>query len=599
MSTMGVLEEIRPADLFTSDTGDLARPGKQNLALVSTSRPHRIVIEEEPLGDILRATAERDRDRAIQHADAHPSSTTFSTLAQAHAALNERDEAVSAALKAMSLGLHSVAAEESSDARNRLPASDPISVRISAEVLLRFGLAAEANELLGDVASDRGLSLTKAVLLGELGQATDALAAIEGHAGPIFEGFRGYVLATVGEYQKAIPHLRAALRDVPDDADSALNLSISLWHIGAFRKATAAALRATRMCPGRKDISLHFMELLLAQEELDRLAGEIRSLRAAGIVPDAEFLVMNARLLLAQGRSAKALPLLDEALKLVRHQGDRVSEGEIASNSVVIRHELGRISRSAMSVELTRLLGQFPDNDAVIVNFTRVADRRSHAGLLKAAYQRIEETTTPTRRAFLQHYIAFLEGDNEAAGSAALDWFECEPDNPQAAAGALVAIGIGLERWSEAEKIADFALSNLQADPILLNNAAYVLAMVGRAEESVRLLEHAAKTDEGFVLRATLGLAHLALGDVDLGMKYYREAAERAEKVSAEWSSLMTAYQALVVRQLGLDQPSQEGVLAALALAPCGLPSDWEDRPDFLRLKFVCDKNDYPWPISL
>jgi len=594
MVSLGVLEELRLADLFSSDRGDLARPGNQELPVLTTGRPTKPSIATPSLAELIRATAERDRKRAALLVEGMPGSTSYAALAQAHAALNESAAAVDAARSALEL---SVVQGEDSDDRPR--ATDPSSARIAAEVLSRFGSAAEAHDRLVEVEGDRSLRLTKAVLASELGRPDDALAAIADIDGPMFEAFRGYLLASQKEYQKAIPHLRAALRETPDDADSALNLSISLWNIGGRRKATATALRATRMSPGRRDISMHFMELLLVQDQYERLASELRTLNEKGVGPDAGLLVLQVRLLLAQGKSAKAIPILERALDLARRGDDTAEEGEISSNLVVLRRDLGRITREKMADELERLLEQFPVNDAVVVNYVRAADRRSDAGKLRAALGRIDATTTPTRRAFLRHHVAFLEGDNEAAGTAALEWLDNERTNPHAVAAALLAVGIGLERWAEAETIADWARTNLRLDQALVNNVAYVLAMVGRADEAVSLLKDAVEHDDSFILRATLGLAHLASGDLDRGMRLYREAAAMAEKINPMWSALMATYQALVVRQLGLDSTSPEGVIEALSLAPHALPEDWEDRPDFLRVKFVCDRHGYPWPLNV
>lgn len=219
-------------------------------------------------------------------------------------------------------------------------------------------------------------------------------------------------------------------------------------------------------------------------------------------------------------------------------------------------------------VKRNRLLE--PENEVVVVIFARATDRSSQAGVLRAAVARIATATTPARHAFLRHHIAFLEGDNETAGTAATAWFEADPTEPAAAAAALVALGVGLERWDEAAKIADYSIAKLPMGPVLANNVAYVLAMTGRAPEAIRLLSPIAETDPGFIVRATLGLCHLAAHDFDEGMRLYREAAQRAERVGPFWASLMTAYQAVIARQLGLEETASSVMLDALSLAPSG-----------------------------
>ncbi|MDA2893425.1 hypothetical protein PDG61_21095 [Mycolicibacterium sp. BiH015] len=50
-------------------------------------------------------------------------------------------------------------------------------------------------------------------------------------------------------------------------------------------------------------------------------------------------------------------------------------------------------------------------------------------------------------------------------------------------------------------------------------------------------------------MSATLGLAHLAAGNLDKGMKLYRDAADLAEEVEPTGRSLMALYQAVFVCQ--------------------------------------------------
>jgi hypothetical protein len=82
-------------------------------------------------------------------------------------------------------------------------------------------------------------------------------------------------------------------------------------------------------------------------------------------------------------------------------------------------------------------------------------------------------------------------------------------------------------------------------------------------------------------------------------MKLYRDAADLAEAVEPTWRSLMTVFQALIVRQLGLDKSIPCETMDALALAPVPLPDDWRDRPEFLRVHYICEKNGYDWPPVL
>lgn len=586
MAASGVLEDIRPADLFT-DRNELVRPG-QNYpsSLVKGSAG---VVKAPTLADQILKSANRSRDAAIALASKSPTATTLAALAHAHAVLDEADAASDAARRAL----------EACKASAGSGAATQSSARIALEVLLRFGHVADAYKQAGDLPDTRSLALTRAMIADDLGLSEESLAAIDGYEGALYNSFRGYLHASRGRFRDAIPFLRAALRDAPEDPDALANLSVALWNLGSQRKAVAAAMRATRSAPGRKDLSMQFMELLLASGQNSRVAAEIRALTNAKVIPDSQFLVMQARLNLASDEYARALTLLDRAVRLARDEGDQTGEATIAANLLAIRFDVGRIPFTEFASGSATLLTRFPENDVVVVNFARTRTRRSHAKSVREAAERVSAHTTLARSAYLNHIVAFLEGDNEQAGRTAVEWFEAEPTDPNAAAAALGGLGVGLERWDEAEKIADYALGQLPPTTGLTNNISYVLAMTGRADEAIKLLEPAARADGGFVLRATLGLCYLAAGDLDTGMRLYREAAAHAEKDDHHWCSLMTAYQAVVTRQLGLDKTAPAHVLEACALAPQDLPEDWSDWPDFLRLHHICVKHGYDWPPHL
>ena len=217
--------------------------------------------------------------------------------------------------------------------------------------------------------------------------------------------------------------------------------------------------------------------------------------------------------------------------------------------------------------------------------------------MLARAFDRVREYTHEARIAFLEYQIATLSGDNARAADKALAWLELEPRNQHACSAALIALGIGEERWAEAVSIAYRIVDEKTDDLVVLNNAAYVLAMSGAPEAAVEVLESIRADD--FIIKATLGLAYLASNQIDKGMKLYRMAAQDAEKVSDDSRSLMTCYQALVVRQLGILNTADMEMLSALSLPAVALPEDWEDRPEFLRLYNIAQRHGYGWPLSI
>jgi hypothetical protein len=307
--------------------------------------------------------------------------------------------------------------------------------------------------------------------------------------------------------------------------------------------------------------------------------------------------VIQARALLGNGESASALKLLDRALLTARNEENTLVEGEVAANRESLRFDLGRINRDTARRNLSQLLEQFTNNDAVLINYCHVAQRRSEAPDLRRALTAFRGELPEARLAYIRNQLALLEGDSAEAAATASDWFAADRNDAVAAASAILCLGIGMQRWDEAVSIADFALSELPHTFALVNNAAYVFAMSGRATEAKHLL--APMATKNFVLMATYGLACLAAGEIEEGMRAYRRAGVLADAADGTSRSLMTLYQAVVIRQLGLDKTIDQTQLQALALPAVPLPDDWEDRPEFLQVRNICATNGYPWPAHI
>ena len=600
MLALGMLSRATGADPFQPDVSDPVRPGTE----VPTHRASgtRATGREdlEAAADAVVVQAKSDRNRAQERVMLARSSTAVSALAQACAVLDERDEALAYAKEALAMAIMP-------DLDQPSGLYDIASARMAVEVLQRFFAAGDALALLDEASARVGalplpLRLMQAELAIENGQAGYAYALLVDEDGPMVQSFLGFLRVCQNEYQKAIPHLRSALRETPDDTAAAMNLSVALWSMGSRRKALAAANRATHSAPGRRDASQHYLELLLEAGQVDRAANEVRRLRATGIVPDAKFNLIEARCVLVGDNPSRALPFLTEAVTKAAAEGNDQLVAEISANLAVIKYNLERQTAEQAKTTLTELLRVHPNNEAVVMNFARMVTSASDAPVLRRAMERIGTSSTPARQAFLLHQVAWLEGNNEAAGAAAVDWFEGERDNSVAALTAIISLGIGLERWAEAATIAEFALTAFPGEPAIVNNAAYVFAMQGRHNEAINLLndcvdaKRAGKTE--YVLKATLGLAYLAKNDLSTGMRLYREAAVAAGRESKALS-LMTIYQALVVRQLGLSSPENNSIISALALPAHPVPPDHERDGDFLRLRTLCRKLCITWPPAL
>ncbi len=587
MSALGVVEVIGANTSFMSEGASPSVPGmgRGRVGSLPGSGPRRVTTES--ISELVDANIAFTLHKARVQAEAFASTTTRAALAQALEIAGERNEALEVALSVLA---------ESVVPMQKL--TDPAATRIAMQILCRAGETSDIVRLADSLPLDARLGLEVGAALGSLGNIPDAWRFVKrGEGSPGFDAIAGYLYALAGDYGRATPRLRAALRAVPDDADTALNLSISLWNLGATRKAVTAAAQARAAAPAREDIGLHLFELLLHTGGADQVDREVRSLIAEGVVPSARLLVLQARAKLQLKEFDPAIRLLERASVLADDAHESEVFAEVQSNLIRIKALRGKLTRAAALTQLLKLHSERPEQAVIVVNLAQVMSTRTHAVALREAVETVRSNAADSQVAFLEYQVATLEGDNPGAAQFASRWLELEPNNPRAQAATMVALGIGEERWHDAAELARAVRPAPNLDRDVLNNAAYVLAMAGKAADAIALLEPVAS--ESFVLRATLGLAYLAAGDIDTGMKHYRRAADEAENQKDDSRSLMTAYQALVVRQLGLLNSTDPLRITSISLPPYPLPEDWQDRPEFLRLLTVAKRHNYVWPLEL
>jgi len=588
MPALGVVEMTDESVAFNESASQPARPGVRRALDHSTS--HRSQIQpdhDKAMREAMTESLHEALHRARAAVEANESTTSLVTLAQSLEACGMKDEAVATALKVLDQSRRATVGK----------LGDPFAARIAIELLLRAGQLDAAADYAQRLPIDHSTRLVLGSTFAEAGRFESAHSMLAPLAADEKNATLAYLLLNEGNNAAAIPMLRAALRDNPSDAESAHNLSIALFRSGARRKALSAALRATRTDPSRQDISSHYMKLLLASGEANKVLMEARQIQNNGVQETATLAILKARASLSLGETTKAEHLLSTASRLTDPQEDPSTFTEVESNLLRIRVITGRLKRESAIRQLEALNIQYPSSSVVVANLAQTVTERRHQAALRRAFERSRAAMDPARTAYVSFQIAQLEGDNAAAGAAATKWVELEPENPRAISTAMITLGIGLEQWDKALPYAEGVLAADELDLTLLNNAAYVHAMAGLPEVAIRALTPYASSDP--TLKATLGLAWLAAGSVDEGMRLYREAASSAKRQDHEFLSLITMYQAMVVRQLRLDHATDATVLAALSLAPVSLPEDWAQRPEFLRLQWVARLHHYPWPLSL
>lgn len=587
MGKLGFMEAIEDGSSFSWDVTRPVLPGTSLSVSGVTPRRAPLANAEDRLTALIEARVVESLDVARRQVEKNMSSTSLAALAHALETSGDRGAAVDTALETLRLCQEIARGHD----------TDTFAARLAMEILLRSGRLESVLEYARSLPISAHLKLEIGAVLAGKSRFEEACAFIEGVSVPERESIEGYILALKGDYQAATPHLRAALRQNPNDADSALNLSISLLGLGARKKARAAAEQARGVGRGRADVWLHLLELVLADGEIGRAEREIDALVRQGVEPSARLLVIQARVQLARKNVALAIRTLEHAGRQAADDGDSETVAEVTSNLLRIRAVNDKISREDALAGLTRLLEEHPQSEVVVVNLAQLVWRRRHADLLRPAFESVYDQLSEANAAFISFQLATLEGDNAVAAEHAMRWRELDPSSDHALAALLIALGIGEERWEKAAVFAQQILSKGNHDSIALNNVAYVLAMAGMGKQAVRILEPHA--DESYILKATLGLAHLAAGDIAVGMRLYRQAADEAEARHDDSRSLMTAYQALIVRQLGLRKGDDDRMISALSLPPYPLPDDWDDRPEFLRLYTVAQRNGYEWPLEL
>lgn len=588
MSAIGVVEVIGADTSFATESVRPSVPGVGRARAGSTPVQTPSESGAALLGQLVQENIAATLTNAEVRADVTPGTTTLAALALAREIAGDHASAVRDAVQVLRMSSAAFASE----------LQDPMAVRSALQILMRANMIEDALQFADGLPLTKRLSLEFGAALGNVGRLDDAWRFVNAASDvPQREAVVGYLLALEGEDQRAVPLLRAALREDPNDSDSALNLSIALSNIGAGRKALIAAEQARAAAPAREDIGLHLLELLLVEGSADRVDREVKGLFAQGVVPTIRLLVIHARAKLALSDFDGAIRILERAAAMARQEQDEAAIAEVQSNLIRLRAFHGRIVREKAIDQLLGLHAELPESAIIVVNLAQVASLRTHSAELKLARDSVLDTAAPSQLAFLDYQIATLDGDTAAAARHALEWVRLEPANPRALAAAMVALGIGEERWDEAAQLALSLRTNDSFSSSEVNNAAYVFAMAGMGEKAIQLLSPYA--DQSIVLKATLSLANLAIGHIDEGMKLYRRAADEAEKLRDDTRSLMTAYQALIVRQLGLLDTTDRTRVTAISLPPYPLPDDWRDRPEFLRLFAVAKRHNYGWPLSL
>ncbi len=471
---------------------------------------------------------------------------------------------------------------------------DAPAAYVGLAVLLAAGMAHVAEGMYKDMPRSRAIDVLMASALIDLGQDGRADDLLADSSLASAATLRGYLRLRRQDYTGAISHLRYAMRLNPQDADVPFLLSYAYAGLGSRKRAIRYARQASLLAPGRKDISLGLLEQLIGADDYEAALAEVRKIQCREVVEPPDFLVVQARISMGLGKAKQALSILRRAREAAK--GDPVLTAELQSNIAELRASLGETSNAdALAVHrkaFQQAPGSVPVASMLLDHLSSTKDAEEATKVLASLNSAGHDETELVP---LAAQVAYLRGDFEECLRQATAWHTRDPKNPWAGSMAAMIRGQLLEDWSGAAELI-LETWRITRGSWVANDAAYVLALARRPEEALAVLGDAERDD--FVVRATRGLALMAAGRFESGLRCYREAAELADKtdIGVPGRSLMTVHQAMALRRLGLEAEAMPELRAG-ALPPVGLPDDWSNYPAFCLLREAAQRRGWKWPV--
>ncbi|MEU3768075.1 hypothetical protein AB0E55_23740 [Amycolatopsis keratiniphila] len=514
-----------------------------------------------------------------------PNATAFSRLAHAELAAENSEDAVRAADECLKLIVQD-------GNRGSFDAATAIA---AIRLFLQVGYRSKVFYWLDRLPRTETLRRIRASLAAEENRWSDVLDILDGLKSPEADALRGYTLLSQGKPAQALKELRKSAR-FETDPDTLLNMAFAFWQLGSRKKAIHHAMQAARLASFRRDIVFAFIELLLAAGDVKLASAEIASLKRRDVVETPHFLVLQARVSLEAEQKVKALALLKRALRDARSAGLEGLVTEIESNLAVMNFREKCKTPKAYQQELRREIRRNPKNIILIQSLAESFNESSNAAELRRLIAPLGGEYAEESLLYLRYKIAYLELSFHKAAELALKWSQHDHFDPNAASAAFLIHAEVTGDLDLSCNMARSALARFQYDSLLVNNAAYVLATAGRAKEARAAINQI--EEKPFYLVATAGLVELALGHIDSGLKLYRKASAMVDgyQDSSVKLSLMRLHQVLSLRRLGIYDTIDNRELFAKSLPDVNLPSDWQERPEFVLLWRIFRSNQWPWP---
>ncbi len=482
--------------------------------------------------------------------------------------------------------------------KRRFKSSETLDVAIIVGCIKVLSTIVDVQTLISiidDLPSDPYLVGIKASLIASTGDWDASLELVDKVPRDEAAGLLGYLWLQKHDLNRAIRYLRAATILNVKDANAHFNLAIAMFRNGSLKKALRSARVAYELSPGRLDLRNFYLDLLGKAGKWDVLKREVDELRDSKARETPELLIAEARLSLANANRERALALLLRAQRLAHDQGNLKLAAMLKGNQIMLKVSNQEIDRKTAKREMLETLRSHPDNILLAQMLSRLLIKKSELAILREFLgQHAGEMNSAAY--YLRAQVAYLEFRFDDYLAEVRSWVKAFPNDSEALSTLITAEGRFDDDWSRAADIAKIGLRKLPRSPFLINRAAYSFIVAGNPQLAEEILKTA--PDKHYALEATSGLAKLYLGDIQGGLRSYLQAAKMAEKaVDAENDViLMSLYQGLALRRLNLMNSENERLLRAAALPAVSLPSDWEDYPAFVALKFETERSGWSWP---
>lgn len=342
---------------------------------------------------------------------------------------------------------------------------------------------------------------------------------------------KGGIQVTTGDRDaESIPEIvlaRAALRRDPHNAFAALNLAHAYCAIGRWDKADRLVLQALCAAGSNRTILRGAARYYLHVKEVDKAHHLLA--RAPSLLHDPWVLAGELALAEVRGRTsthvkaARALAASDSIAPLHR------SELNAALGDLQVHRGDHKLARKSYLVALDKPT----ENVVAQAHFLSMQGQVTSLPVDEAMSRC---TVAPEARGM----EALSKGDWKAAQEQARLWLALEPFSNRPVNLGFTAADIGRDDMVDAEYFADRGRRANPGNPMQHNNHAYALAKLGRvakAEEVfavcyVMIAKEAGDKGELHVYKATAGLIAWRKGDIEVGRRSYREAAEYFDKSS-------------------------------------------------------------------